>query len=274
MTITRITEETKDYFTHLLPQEGPHWGDESIGVICDEEAAAAAVLEAAGRRAVLKWLYVDPEKRRRGAAQLLIHDLSFYLRDSFDALEISFLSEMEGMEEFLGYMGFFLMEGDPVYVLPMGALLDHAGVSFGSEEKKPHGIVPLSSLNRQEKQKVRHLFSSEAAASEFLNAADEKISFCRLDEKKEPKAALLLKQINDDILHVQYFVSALGEVQTGQFLRDLLRKTRELGLEHKYLQFVSALPGFQSFAKRLIGKEDFEPKYLHFAVLPLRRALS
>ncbi len=273
MIITRITEETKEYFSHLLPQGGMQKKDQLIGVIADEEAAAACVLEAAGRRAILKWLYVDPEKRRRGAAQMLIHDLSFYLRDSFDALEISFLSEMEGMEEFLGYMGFFLAEGDPVYVLPMGELLDRAGISFSSEEKKTEQIAALSSLDREQKRKVLQLFSSEAIAHEFIDDADESISYCRLDDKNEPKAALLLKKINDDIFRVQYFISALGEVQTGQFLRDLLRKTRKLGLERKYLQFVSALPGAQSFSRRLVGKDDFEPTYLHVAVLSLRGAL-
>ena len=76
MKITRITEENKTYFYHLMPEEFWNRSDMVFGAICEDTACGVlAVDEIEDTILSISFLFVEEEFRRRGIASALLQEL-------------------------------------------------------------------------------------------------------------------------------------------------------------------------------------------------------
>ena len=274
MTITRVEKENIDWFEPLLPAERTDSDDQILGAIGDDGSpVATAIISGEGMTANLKWIFVHPDYRRQGAAARLLWTAAVNLRKQYHVMQASWLSDMEGMDAFLREMGFFITKGDPVSIVPVKELLFRMNShgNHGKEEEHHKIQVPtVEELKQRDLTKLRQLLKGTAEGTAFFTVCDKKYSFCLTDAEGEPKGCLLIRSINEDILQIDYLYSTLGETRTALLLRGILGRVKEMGLDNRLVQFVSAKAGAVRFIEKLMAAGEKDAIHLHYGLFSMQ----
>ncbi|MCR5403666.1 MAG: GNAT family N-acetyltransferase [Butyrivibrio sp.] len=232
MELTSVGEKNLEYFLPFLGGEvRPEWG--LIGAVEDDSAIGAVAFERRDNMAIMKYLFVDENYRRRGVASELLDAAK---RAFFNAGIYNFLvyyDENEELTAFLSSEGFTCAQSDPVYSYPIdralvskkiGRLLDMGS----SKNTLSYGVLPPK-LQRN----IHSFLEQKSISSTMLESGtfDEEFSFAYikddnikgllLAQEKDPDLYLnLLLTDKTDTLIVSCLLSALAKAVKEHALYD------------------------------------------------------
>ncbi len=202
MKITKITKKNAGSFLPLLPD----FVTNESGMLClgtvDDEGRAAAALSARVDFEVIYIisLYVVPECRRKGYASGLIETLISLTKDlSYRAVSVYFPPN-EAAAAFFRSRGFEIVEGMPVYSVPIAELIRQPRVKKYVLNSKTNGIKYLSELNESEKKELSgFLRENGMPGGGFYDPEWSTAVFT--NDKVE---SLLLMDVTDDCIRMLY----------------------------------------------------------------------
>ena len=271
MELTRIEEENREAFEAFFPEDIFEEDDQALGVLSEDGKPVAAAVFSPGEQGVmLKWIFTDPEERRKGAATLLLHDAMFYLAGEVPALTASWPEEMEGIGELLHHLGFTITEGEPVYSIPAFRLLKNPEIQRISRQSFPGRLICLSEASEKTRNALAFFLKKEAGGDHYMKRIDPALSFVTEDEERQILGCLLTSSEGET-----WQIELLLNTEKGD-LDQLMSGLAQKGMSQApstELRFVAASPEIAQFADRLIGQKaqrSFQTK-LKYAVMVLER---
>ncbi len=264
MELTRIEEENREAFSAFIPAGLQEEGDLAVGVLSEEELPIAAALFSPTENGVmLKWIFTDPDERRKGAAMLILHDAMILLKGQVKALTVSYDENTEGLGELLEHMGFTITEGDPAYSIQLKDLLKVPAFGRLPGKEFPHQRLLLSEASPRTMNGLRDLLNREAGGTVFLEDIDRDLSLVTETEEGKVLGALLVKRLGKD-LQIKLIVNKNpGRVE--QLFQGLVEICLDESLGNR-LCFVATNPSVEEFIDQKISERRDYKTHLRYAV--------
>ena len=267
MELTRIETENLEGFMSFLPSDLLTEEDQAVGVLSGEgEPLGAAVFSPTENSIDLKWIFVDPEERRKGVATLILHDAMTLLQGRVPMLTVSYYDEAEGLEALRVHLGFAITEGDPVYTIPTGVLLEKPKIRMLAKRSYPDTLISLANAPSRSWGALHKLLDEEAGGTVFLENIDPEYSFVTESADQKLLGCILVGR-SGDFAEVKLLLNT-HRGNPEQLLWALAKKCREEE-EVRTLCFVAASPKVEQMAEWLLDKEKGCKKHLRLAVAAL-----
>ena len=259
MKITRIGEKNFKFFEQFMLQTAAAGENNMVrlGVIDEDTACGAAVFRIGEYEAELLSLYVAPEFRRRGAAQLLLDTFEELAEDSgLQSIMAVWLKEMGGLAEFLKKNGFLLLDGSPAFSFRAGDALkseklkkylarSFVGKCITVKELPPTRQKALENF-------VRH--GGFEVYGSIEGQCTEGISFVMLDRAEMPTACMLCTDIGEQITVDVLLSKADSQVAILKLFGKLYEIVMKEGREDAEICCLAINPQIPPMLELLLGE--------------------
>ncbi|MBR5421465.1 MAG: GNAT family N-acetyltransferase [Lachnospiraceae bacterium] len=252
MILSGIGTENAEGFTAVIPPELVRDEDKlAVGVVEDDKAVAAALFSTDEDAAILEYLYVLPEYRRRGVG-------SFLLKESLSALDLdlvqaAFSDDTEGMLPFFEKLGFMMIEDTDVISIPMKELRKRCNESPLFRKKT---AVEASSIDTVlERKELLRLLLQEKLDTELISEGrfTEELSFVCKDDAGEIRALLLCDRFEDTLLLTLLLNRSQNTDHMLALFQAFLKATEAAEYDGCSLRFLPAELSVLHFSERLAG---------------------
>ncbi len=261
MNLTRITDQNRESFIHLLPEEDVK-GVYSLGLLSEgNEPLAAAVFRVDKMDTALLWFYVDPGKRRNGVGSYLMDELFYILRGNTKELHCSFFSEDEEMNAFLTKNGFFVSSGDPVFCMPVKFLLHSEEINKLRAQNANKNVASMREWGNGIRTGLSRFLTEEGYDPAIMNICDKDLSFCYKDEEGHVRGCLLISRNDPDMLQIELLCCSWQGMIIRSLFRALAEAVERLDLKEAGVRFVAADEEVFKFAKSLMNDKR-DPLYM------------
>ncbi len=222
MQITKITKENIKSFTPLLLTRGAkrfYKEKITLGAIDDNGKAAGALCAGLmDSQADIISLYVIPEARKKGCAELMLDTLDELLSDSdLDAISAEFLEDGDSLA-FYRSMGYELFRGSSQYYMTMGEFYRTTLYKKHIKDKKIIGIRRVSSFSPKKKR----------AFEAFAGTADYNPEWSTAHFIKGLFTSAMLADHSEDSVTIEWIYSRVhNPIALLKHLRALVQKIEE-----------------------------------------------
>ena len=255
MELTRVGEENLEYFLPFLGDDvRPEWG--IIGAVEDDSAIGAAAFELRDNMAVMRYLFVAEDYRRRGVASELLDEAK---RAFFDAGIWNFIVYYDENEDLTGFLrseGFVCAQSDPVYSYPIDRAMVLKNTKRIMEKGAGDNTFVYGELQPGIQNKLPLFLEENLISSSMLDSGsfDEDLSFVYIKDGDIKGLLLAGKEDQDIYLNLlltdgtdNFIVSCLlaalagaikeHELYEGQLImvvsNDRMRKSMEIFFDEK-----------------------------------------
>ena len=254
--VTRITEQNKEYFRYLFPEEVINDDDLLLlGAVSDEGVACSAL--AAGiddGMAYIEWLYTDPEMRERGAASALLDMLLTLLQDTgIDGIETFYPGGEWEMDDLLMEFGFLVGDENNMYKVPTGDLVYSPLMDEVAEGYRGVGVSPVSGTRTREE--LKSFLADQETGPDIPDDLSDVYSFVCRDDDGRIRGCILIREENEWDLKVEYLISD-GSARTIESLFGALTKViLESELTEGYIYFTDGTEKAITLVERITGED-------------------
>ena len=268
---TRIAEENREAFEALLPTGFKSMDLESFGLLGKEDLPIAAMVLSVDDDDIIsiKWLYVDPDYRRCGAASMLISSLEKVLEKEAFALSISYPEGHPDLDGFLTAFGFCVTEGDPVWYVPVMEAAQYPDKRHVFPQKMKGKADPVASLKNKMRNELLGFLEREAGTTEFADNCDPERSFVIQDDDNKIEAVLLTEQVTNDHYMVTLLLNTGSPDNPLILTKALIDGCLKNADQQTVLMFVAANRSVDNFINTLFGDGKIVRKQLKYAVYSL-----
>lgn len=276
MEITKITDENIEFFLPLLPESMDRERYSLLGLIGDDgEAVAVMALSGTSAMIEIEWLYVDPDQRRRGIGSEFLRLLFESLSGEVEAICVSYPKDAEGADEFFYSNGFFLTEGDAVWLVPVKNLMELPDIQKMKKvkEKIPDiEAVTLKKMSGVMRKQFDRFVMEEIGDCELLDSCDPTLSIGILDtEKMAFKACMLMEKLSESNCQISLLLNRGSGILVGYLIYSFLKLCEKKELSDITLQFAAVNEHVEEFAEAVLSDGDkFFKGRLMYSVLSLR----
>ncbi len=254
--VTRITEQNKEYFRYLFPEEVLNDDDLLLlGAVSDEGVACSAL--AAGiddGMAYIEWLYTDPEMRERGAASALLDMLLTLLYDTgLDGIEAFYPYGEWEMDDLLTGFGFLVGDENNMYKVPTGDLVYSEQMDEIMESFSEKDAVPLA--GSKIKDELRAFLAQQEIEPYITDELSDIYSFVSRDDDGRIRGCILVSEENEWDLKIEYLISD-GLVHTIEALIGALTKVvLDSELTEGHIYFTDGTDKAISLVEKITGED-------------------
>ena len=232
MQITRITEENAIYFSNLCPIELLNdMKNLKLGVLSDAlKPMSICVTDIDDGKAVIRWIYTDPDMRGRGGAELLILELSELLKNlDLEGIRAEFHADEENLDTFFMEHDFMVGDEQNVYRVPLSDLLYGAYLEQILTHRSKE-TVTVSLQNATNDKSLMLFFRAHRIDPDYLDEISGEYSFVVMDPEGAVTGGIFVSEWEDGDLHINYLTGS-GPSQTvldlfGALYDALLKKEK------------------------------------------------
>ena len=264
-TITIITEGNSGYFEPILPEGKSSSPDVMrLGVIEDGAPAAAAEVQMRDGICEINSFFVVESYRRKGIGTDLLDAVIRLAKDSsLNGIRVDY-EKILGFSEFLEKNGFYVVPGNPVYQVPMKALINTKWVRDALTAKEDKRLTSLKTALIREKRSLKMLLDKHGYDMEsiYYMDSDEDLSMVFRNRYGAVFGVVLAAERDGDVF-VTLLISDLNDSKVViNTLSRMVAATFHWRKMPEKFSFFAESKNLLPFLTKMVGKESISSEVL------------
>ena len=263
--ITIITDENVAYFEPILPEGKSSSPDVmQLGVTLGGAPVAAAEVQMRDGVCEINSFFVAESYRRKGIGTDLLNAIIRLTKDNELGGIRADYEKIHGFSEFFAKNGFYVVDGNPVYSVPMKALINTKSVRNALTAKEDPRLTSLKTALIRERNSLKMLLDKHGYDMEaiFYMDSDEDLSMVFRDAYGAVSGVVLAAEREGDVF-VTLLISDLKDSKVIiNTLSRMVAATFHWPKMPEHFLFFAESKSLVSFLEKMVGKEHISSEIL------------